>query len=84
MSNKLSLEQYLRSKMTWFDYVCLYSWIQYPILLGTYMTSLYLEYPVDGRKVGLVFFISIVLTFVLRDFVYGRREQKRKEEWENL
>lgn len=84
MSNKPSLEQYLRSKMTWFDYVCIYSWVLFVIMFLTYFIVLALGYSVDGRKAGLSFFVPILIVIVLRDFVYARKERKRKEEWENL
>jgi O-antigen/teichoic acid export membrane protein len=77
--NKPTLDQYIRMRMNWFDWVCMYSWVLFLVLFLVLAGLLAAEVPVHGGLWGLLFAIALVIVIVLRGIIFANRVRRWKD-----
>lgn len=77
-------EQYIRSKISAFDWICAYSWFLPLTYLITIMGLIAFEYELSGGKVGFIFGLLVLTNIVSRGVVLANKVEKWKQEYYRL
>lgn len=85
MKTDFTEEEYLQSRMRWYDYIFMYSWVVpacavFTMTIGGLFGASH-EFEVLGAK---VFVIGLVILIILRGIILGDRVTRWKQEYKHL